>query len=234
MANQIVNSIIFDFGDTLVHLDPPREVITQGVLRECGFSVSLETIENAYIAVDYVMKQGQRNRLDAGNRDVFFEEYHRALSHFLGITDHLAVFHSLQKTRFSQTKNWVLFDDVLTMLDELAGQYRLFLLANWDDSLKDQARQLNISGNFDAIWSSADLGVEKPAVEFFQKFLERSGLTADECVYVGNDYFLDIVGARAAGLTPVLLDRSRRYGDQIDCQKFSSARVMMDWLHSAY
>ena len=55
--------------------------------------------------------------------------------------------------------------------------------------------------------ASATLGAEKPARACFDAFLERNALLPGRVVYVGNEYLADVVGARKAGLIPILLDR---------------------------
>ena len=58
------------------------------------------------------------------------------------------------------------------------------------------------------------VGVEKPDPEIFRIALRRAGVEAAEAVHVGDLYAVDVVGARRAGLEPVLLDPHGRYGDR--------------------
>jgi putative hydrolase of the HAD superfamily len=46
----------------------------------------------------------------------------------------------------------------------------------------------------------------KPEPEIFGHALRRLNLTAQEALYVGDNYYADVVGARRAGLRPVLYD----------------------------
>lgn len=48
----------------------------------------------------------------------------------------------------------------------------------------------------------------KPHRELFEKALEVSGCRADEVVHVGDSPSSDAKGAQAAGITPILIDRS--------------------------
>lgn len=47
----------------------------------------------------------------------------------------------------------------------------------------------------------------KPHRELFEKALEISGCTSEEAIHVGDSYQSDVLGAMAAGIRPVLLDR---------------------------
>ena len=46
----------------------------------------------------------------------------------------------------------------------------------------------------------------KPEPGLFEHALKRAGLAPQEAVYVGDNYFADVVGSRRAGLQPVLFD----------------------------
>jgi putative hydrolase of the HAD superfamily len=50
------------------------------------------------------------------------------------------------------------------------------------------------------------VGIEKPDPAIFGFALEALGVDAARAVYVGDTVFFDVVGARAAGLTPVHVD----------------------------
>jgi len=51
------------------------------------------------------------------------------------------------------------------------------------------------------------VGSSKPHRDIFLYALGRAGVRADEAVYVGDSYLADVLGSRAAGLHPVLIDR---------------------------
>jgi len=50
-------------------------------------------------------------------------------------------------------------------------------------------------------------GRGKPAAPIFLEALRRAGATAEEAIHVGDEHFVDGKGARATGITPVILDR---------------------------
>lgn len=57
------------------------------------------------------------------------------------------------------------------------------------------------------ILTSTELGVDKPAPEFFRLMLERAGLDAGDVLYVGDRVDNDIVPANAYGIRTALLER---------------------------
>lgn len=60
---------------------------------------------------------------------------------------------------------------------------------------------------------SGDVGVEKPDPRIFEHALELLWLVADETWYVGDTPAFDLVGARRAGLKPILIDPFGVNGD---------------------
>jgi len=64
-------------------------------------------------------------------------------------------------------------------------------------------------------------GVEKPDPRLFAIALERAGGRAETTVHVGDLYYVDVVGARAAGLQPVLLDVAGLYAG-CDCPRIAA------------
>jgi HAD superfamily hydrolase (TIGR01509 family) len=52
-------------------------------------------------------------------------------------------------------------------------------------------------------WAAADAGYLKPHVKVFEIALKSLGVTADEAVFVGDNYAADVVGAKGAGIRAV-------------------------------
>ena len=57
------------------------------------------------------------------------------------------------------------------------------------------------------------IGIEKPDPRFFTAILDAIGVDASRALHVGDLYEVDVVGARSAGLTAVLVDPADLYED---------------------
>ena len=68
-------------------------------------------------------------------------------------------------------------------------------------------KAIGVDGDVEFVVALDDLGVGKPAPRVYAEACRRFGLPAAEVVYVGDDVARDAVGATAAGLTGVWLDR---------------------------
>lgn len=59
----------------------------------------------------------------------------------------------------------------------------------------------------DLLVTSEDVGVAKPDPVIFYHTLQRCGITADAAIMVGDSWSNDIIGAHAAGLRAIWLNR---------------------------
>lgn len=72
---------------------------------------------------------------------------------------------------------------------------------------RGKVREFDLERYFDSIVISGEVGESKPEPEIFSLALESLGSSPDESFYVGNVAGLDVVGAKNAGLTSVLINR---------------------------
>lgn len=103
-------------------------------------------------------------------------------------------------------ENWV---DPVTydLLAELkAAGYLLGVISNRDLPFNEELKQLGLDDYFTLSISGGEAGSKKPEAKIFHFALTRAGIHPDQTMYVGDNYFADVVGARNAGLHPVLLD----------------------------
>lgn len=86
---------------------------------------------------------------------------------------------------------------VVAMLERLRGESPLGLLT--DGAAAVQRRKLEalgISGFFDGLWFSDDLGTAKPDPVLFDAIEQHFGLAGSQLVYVGDNPRKDFIGAR--------------------------------------
>ena len=123
-------------------------------------------------------------------------------------------------------------DEVQPSLASLrAHGFRLVVVSNANGTLHHAFGRLGLTPALDAVFDSHDEGVEKPDPRFFRRALERTGAEARTTVHVGDFYHVDVVGARAAGITPVLLDAADLYPD-CDCMRVRSLTGLVEALSS--
>lgn len=113
-------------------------------------------------------------------------------------------------------------DDVRRALAQLkqAG-YLMAVLSNRNEPFQETLETHRISEFFDFSLAGGEVDAYKPEPGLFEHALKRADLTAQEAIYVGDNYFADVVGSRRAGLTPVLYD-PRGIFPEADCTTIKS------------
>jgi HAD superfamily hydrolase (TIGR01549 family) len=96
-----------------------------------------------------------------------------------------------------------LYPDVKPALDELAGRYRLGVLANQPSVVRSALERDGIDRFFDVWGVSDDLGLSKPDPRLFQHALSAAGSEARSTAMVGDRFDYDMVPARSAGMRTV-------------------------------
>lgn len=81
------------------------------------------------------------------------------------------------------------------------------VVSNWDVSLPDAIGDCGLAGLIDHVVSSAGVGADKPSPQPFERAVELLELPPSALVHIGDEPDLDIAGARAAGIAPILIHR---------------------------
>lgn len=101
-----------------------------------------------------------------------------------------------------------LFDDVVPTLQILKTKYKLAIVTNGDyDSQKRKLDNVNLYPYLDYTLISSEIGIRKPDVRIFKYACKQMGFKETECLYVGDSYSRDIVGALNAGLDAIYVSR---------------------------
>jgi HAD superfamily hydrolase (TIGR01549 family) len=110
---------------------------------------------------------------------------------------------------------------------------KLVVVSNANGRLRHMFARLGLAERVDVLFDSFEEGVEKPDPRLFQIALERSGARPETTLHVGDLYYVDIVGARAAGLRAVLLDAAGLY-EGYDCPRIGSLGALVDLLAAGF
>ncbi len=102
------------------------------------------------------------------------------------------------------------FPEATRVLDQLGRHYRLALISNTQEEIESEGHRLQefpeLARFFEVIIVAGENDIRaKPDAQPFRLCLERLGVKPQGAVYVGDDYRIDVCGARAAGIRPVWL-----------------------------
>ena len=99
-----------------------------------------------------------------------------------------------------------LYSDAVQALDSLrAARYRIAVFANQPGTRSEELLAIDIRA--DAMAMSDELGVQKPAPEFFARAVAMMGVHPADVAYVGDRLDNDVRPSAEAGLRPVWLRR---------------------------
>jgi putative hydrolase of the HAD superfamily len=108
---------------------------------------------------------------------------------------------------------------------------RLVVVSNANGRLHVCFDRIGLTPCLDVALDSQIEGVEKPDPRLFEIALARSGARPETTMHVGDIYHVDVVGARNAGIRPMLLDPFDLYKDA-DCPRVRSLDELADQLDS--
>jgi len=194
-----IRAVLYDVGQTLLY---PDLRFLQNLLAEYGVQIDLPSLaRGAALGREKISRAKGNER----NYQAFFGYWVK-----LAGAAEKDVPEILRKiyARHQREHLWSWLDpeakDTLHTLH--ARGYRLAIISNADGQVPEAMAKLGIDQYFDHIVDSALVGVEKPDSRIFAMAVEKLHLPAAACLYVGDHYDNDVLGARNAGLVPLLLD----------------------------
>ena len=216
----MIKAVFFDFYKTLCVWGQPLEASLQKIAERYQFEIDWERYatarENLY--ADASDSDPTEHSLFETMQEIV-ESYYEFVRG-LGVQEHVGqiTWELLQSEHslFAAT-NATLYDDVVPTLEHLRDTgFKLAIVSNWDTPLDPLTERLGIARYFDTIVASHDARVRsaKPDPYIFNYTLAAVGISAAEAVHVGDTYEADIVGARNAGIRPILIDRDKTQTDK--------------------
>jgi putative hydrolase of the HAD superfamily len=227
-----VKAVFFDAGGTLVHIDYAR--VAAVVRAELGREIPAE----AWIAGDYAGRDAIEAAMASGESG---SDSSRWLIHFRAMMEAVGLsrreFERIgprMKAAHTMRHLWSAVQDGTR--EGLASLHRagyfVACISNADGTVERLLESVGLLHHLAFVVDSGKVGIEKPDPRIFELALRQAGMRPDESLYVGDLYPVDVVGARAAGLTPVLLDPLGRYGER-DCRTAPNVAALCRELVSA-
>jgi len=233
----MTKAIFFDWFNTLARFDPPREELHSQAFREFGIEAPLDKVMRGLLLADKDwFEENIKSRVEERSPE---EQAKLAIRYEQTILDEAGVKapkETLLKIanrvqQLYQGVTFILFDDVLPTLKTLKQQnFILGLLTNVAKDMNSICRGLGLEPYLDFIVTSQEVGADKPRPPIFLAALERAEVNASEAVHVGDQYKLDVVGARGVGITPILIDRYDLYPEVSDCPRIRNLTEVAQYL----
>ncbi len=205
--------ILFDVGNTLLHMDY-EFVSTLPACREAGVRpedlMRGEVAARSEAAAAYAAGLPDREAMS---------RYFRAILRGVKLSEErLEETIELLRQRHSARLLWsVVRPGTREAVQEIRQRgYMVGVVSNSDGSVERLLAERGFSGYFDFVIDSGLVGIQKPDPRIFHLACERAGVPPNMAAYVGDLPGVDVLGARRAGLIPVLLDPGDSFTD-VEC-----------------
>lgn len=201
-----LDAYLFDAGGVLVVPDP---TVLAPLLAPYGGSTA---------AADHVRAhyRAMAAKSAAGSAETFWEDYNLAYVDSVGVAeiDRELAAHVLERTRNAYLWRWPLVESVAALRVLHEQGVPIGVVSNASGQIAEVLRRAGVCqvGEGDhtpvrVIVDSHVVGVAKPNAAIFDHALHMfEGIAPARIGYVGDSVTMDIGGARAAGLHPILLD----------------------------
>lgn len=233
----MIKAIFFDWFNTLARYEPPREELHSQALREFGIEVSPEKILPGVLTADmYFFGENASSpveKRDRKERAEVYTHYQKIILSEAGVKadQELLAKVANKVEQLFKGITFTLFDDVLSTLETLKEQrFTLGLLTNLAQDMNPLCHKLGLESYLDFVVTSQQVGADKPEPPIFLAALDRAKVEASQAVHVGDQYKLDVVGAREVGINPILIDRYDLYPEVSDCSRIRDLTELAQYL----
>ncbi len=207
-----MKAVFFDAGGTLIHVDHAR------VARAASAVLGRELQAADFVAAEYAGRDAVERAMQAGGAPTDRSRWgihFRAMMAVLGASDE--EFERVGPAVIAEQRHAHLWTVVTpgtaeALVSLRRAGFRVACISNADGTVDRLLDAAGLLEHLEFVVDSGRVGVEKPDPAIFRLALEKAGVRADESLYVGDIWSIDVVGARRAGMEAVLLDPLGRYG----------------------
>jgi putative hydrolase of the HAD superfamily len=233
-----IRSVFFDAGNTLLHLD---YAFIADILRAHGHQRSAADVRTAEYAAKAAVDEFLMPRIEApdGVEGLLWPSDRERPSYFaialrqLGIEENQAapILDALRRCNQEDCLWRVIEADTVEVLTEMRRRgLKLAVVSNSDGRIEADMERRGLHGHFETVIDSHVVGVEKPDPAIFHLALERLGTTAEESLFVGDVFAIDVLGARGAGMDAILIDPLGGYPGYVDCRRIRRLGELLELL----
>lgn len=209
-----IQAVLFDMFDTLVLIEKNHEFYSPSlkrayeVLVENNVNVEFPVFRDAYIkARDALYMEADAN-LEEPHFNMRIANALKSLGYRFE-ADSEAVADTTNAFCEVFMKYVCIDKNAKTALEKLYGKYKLGIVSNFaiPECVYKLLEKHCLDKLFDVVVVSAAVNKRKPSPEIFHKALEKIGVTAENAVFVGDTADADVLGAKAAGMKTIFIER---------------------------
>ena len=223
----MIKGVFFDWGFTLAHPEPDRDMQFYQCAQELGVSLPLKGLLKGVHEADNQVPKGAPPRYSEDEDKAPFLKWWDVLLSYIG--GNVPENTKLEITKLAGARvkvaKWVLYDDVLPTIERLKEQGLIIgLISNISMDRAGLDRYLDFT------ITAKDVGAGKPERIIFSTALRKADLAASEVIYVGDQYKIDVLGANRVGIKAILIDRYDLVSPTKGCPYISNLSELTNYL----
>lgn len=188
----MIKKIIFDLDNTLImwkdeYLEALKKTLKKYNNKEDANDIN-DLIDN------------YETKYDSYNKEIFLNHINKSIKEKINMEFIEEFFHNIG---FMAEQN----EEVIDVLEYLSKKYELIVLTNWFTiPQKNRLKTAKIDKYFKEV-----IGAEQTRKPFKESFLNACGKEKpEECIMIGDNYEIDILGAHNAGLKTIFLNQNNK------------------------
>lgn len=229
MSFSKIKWITFDMGGTLLFPHPSVGEIYAEVLSSHGVDLAPSLLEQAFLKVwreevviccPNITPESEKERWRGVIRRTFVD--------LAPAVNQEQLFDDLW-IAFSEPGRWRLpprTEETLTTLRTRG--YRLAVLSNWDDRLRQLVHEMGLGHFFEEIFVSCEVGFEKPDPTLFGLVEDRLQAAGETILHIGDSHHHDVLGAQACGWQAIQVFTEAKPGSE--CLRLDCLSQLLDLL----
>jgi len=207
-AKSPIRAILFDFGQTLVDAADGFRMAEKEAEKRIFSQMGLPSWD------DFILNYRKIRKTFHSRSEFSRVSLWRALHEHYGIRVDSDWLEGLEKLYWGTVKRETkLFPETEEVLTELSSRYQLGVITNTQGQRNSQNHRMRevpgLEKFFEVIIVAGEFGIPpKPHPAPFIKCLEMLNIPSSEAVFVGDDWEIDICGARDVGIQPIWIQHA--------------------------
>jgi putative hydrolase of the HAD superfamily len=208
-------NILWDFDRTIAYRDPMWSGTLLSLLNKNGIhNVSLENIK-PHLQAGFTWhnhEYSHKELFKGKNWHEYYESYFYDILIRLGLDKDISKKLSWQViTEYMDKTKWFIYDDVIETLEKLIKKcHENYIISNHIPELNKIVENIGLEKYFKKVFSSGNIGYEKPNINFYKYIFENTDVDKNKCIIIGDSYESDIKGGEYIGIKSILVRKENK------------------------
>ncbi|MBR2904701.1 MAG: HAD family hydrolase [Lentisphaeria bacterium] len=208
----MIKGLLFDLNGTLIDICTNEEDfhtyrVTANFLDYYGVKITPEQLKDKFFALNHRQRKESKEKFPEFDVSKIFYEIIENYSASLSKTEkerqeRLSLADIASRVfRAASRHHLALYDGVKDILDIFKNKYKMGAVSDGQKLWAEpELAGCSLEEYFSFVLVSGFLGYRKPDKRMFEMAIEKMGLPPEEILFIGNDMYRDVYGAKNAGL----------------------------------